>query len=43
MIEKIIAEFREEVEDFFHSMDRDYDGRLTFEEFMGEVLFLYEL
>jgi len=27
---------REEVEDFFRSMDRDYDGRLTFEEFMGE-------
>ena len=38
----IIAEFREEVEDFFRSMDRDYDGRLTFEEFMGEVFFLYE-
>ena len=28
--------FREEVEEFFASMDRDFDGRLTFEEFMGE-------
>jgi hypothetical protein len=27
---------REEVEDFFDKMDRDYDGRLSFEEFMGE-------
>jgi Ca2+-binding EF-hand superfamily protein len=27
---------REEVEEFFQSMDRDFDGRLTFEEFMGE-------
>ena len=27
---------REEVEDFFASMDRDYDGCLSFEEFMGE-------
>ena len=28
--------FREEVEDFFDKMDRDFDGRLSFEEFMGE-------
>ena len=28
--------FREEVEKFFNSMDRDFDGRLSFEEFMGE-------
>ena len=28
--------FREEVDEFFDSMDRDFDGRLTFEEFMGE-------
>ena len=28
--------FREEVEEFFESMDRDFDGRLSFEEFMGE-------
>ena len=28
--------FREEVEEFFASMDRDFDGRLSFEEFMGE-------
>ena len=28
---------REEVEEFFASMDRDFDGRLSFEEFMGEV------
>ena len=30
------VDFREEVEEFFDSMDRDFDGRLTFEEFMGE-------
>jgi hypothetical protein len=28
--------YREEVEEFFDFMDRDFDGRLTFEEFMGE-------
>ncbi len=28
--------FRDEVEDFFEKMDRDFDGRLSFEEFMGE-------
>ena len=28
--------FREEVEEFFDFMDRDFDGRLSFEEFMGE-------
>ena len=28
--------FREEVEEFFNDMDRDFDERLTFEEFMGE-------
>ena len=27
---------REEVEQLFTSKDRDFDGRLTFEEFMGE-------
>ena len=27
---------RAEVEDFFKRMDRDYDGRLSFGEFMGE-------
>jgi len=27
---------REEVEEFFNFMDRDYDGNLSFEEFMGE-------
>ena len=27
---------RQEVEEFFQRMDRDYDGRLSFEEFMGE-------
>ena len=27
---------RKEVEEFFNYMDRDYDGRLSFEEFMGE-------
>ena len=28
--------FREEVRDCFVSMDRDFDGRLSFEEFIGE-------
>ena len=28
--------FREEVEDFFRSRDRDFDGYLSFEEFLGE-------
>ena len=28
--------FREEVADFFEKMDRDFDGRLSFGEFMGE-------
>ena len=28
--------YRQEVEEFFNYMDRDYDGRLSFEEFMGE-------
>ena len=28
--------FREEVEEFFHSRDRDFDGYLSFEEFLGE-------
>ena len=27
---------RAEVEEFFESMDRDFDGQLSFEEFMGE-------
>ena len=27
---------REEVEDFFRTMDRDFDQKLTFAEFMGE-------
>ena len=25
------------MEEFFDRMDRDYDGRLSFEEFMGEA------
>ena len=28
--------FREEVDKFFSSMDRDFDGRLSFAEIMGE-------
>ena len=28
--------FREEVQEFFNDMDRDFDEKLTFEEFMGE-------
>ena len=28
--------FRQEVEDFFNSKDRDFDGHLSFEEFIGE-------
>jgi Ca2+-binding EF-hand superfamily protein len=31
------------VEEFFASMDRDFDGRLTFEEFMGEETTLEKL
>ena len=31
-----VSNRRDEVEEFFDSMDRDYDGRLSFEEFMGE-------
>ena len=27
---------QEQVEKFFDDMDRDFDGRLTLEEFMGE-------
>ena len=27
---------REEVQEFFDKMDRDFDGRLSFGEFMGE-------
>ena len=27
---------RKEVEEFFDEMDRDFDGRLSFAEFMGE-------
>ena len=27
---------REEVTEFFAEMDRDFDGKLSFEEFMGE-------
>ena len=27
---------RKEVEEFFELMDRDYDGQLSFQEFMGE-------
>lgn len=27
---------REEVSEFFERMDRDFDGKLSFEEFMGE-------
>ena len=29
--------FRQQVEQFFAAMDRDFDGRLTLEEFMGEM------
>ena len=34
---------REEVEEFFTRMDRDFDGRLSFEEFMGEETTLEKL
>ena len=39
----MVVSFREEVEEFFQSMDRDFDGRLTFEEFMGEETTLEKL
>ena len=32
----ITLHFRAEVEDFFRTMDRDFDQKLTFAEFMGE-------
>ena len=32
----LITYFREEVDNFFSSMDRDFDGRLSFAEMMGE-------
>ena len=32
----ISKHFREEVEDFFRTRDRDFDGFLSFEEFLGE-------
>ena len=32
----LLVLFRQEVDEFFQRMDRDYDGRLSFEEFMGE-------
>ena len=35
-LDKIIFSSREEVAEFFQRMDRDYDGKLSFEEFMGE-------
>ena len=31
-----IKNLRDEVEEFFEFMDRDFDGQLSFEEFMGE-------
>ena len=31
-----IVNLRTEVEEFFDFMDRDFDGQLSFEEFMGE-------
>ena len=31
-----LKSFRQEVEDFFNSKDRDFDGHLSFEEFIGE-------
>ena len=35
-IENIWNNPRAEVEDFFKTMDRDFDQKLTFAEFMGE-------
>ena len=34
--EMIFIYVREEVSEFFERMDRDFDGKLSFEEFMGE-------
>ena len=34
---------REEVSSFFEQMDRDYDGKLSFSEFMGEETPLEQL
>ena len=35
-MEFYIRVLREQVNKFFETMDRDFDGRLTLEEFMGE-------
>ena len=35
-IKNMTLHFRAEVEDFFRTMDRDFDQKLTFAEFMGE-------
>ena len=35
-ISMTIKHLRKEVEEFFDEMDRDFDGRLSFAEFMGE-------
>ena len=40
---QICRSYRKEVEEFFASMDRDFDGRLSFEEFMGEETTLERL
>jgi hypothetical protein len=34
----MITPYSEEVEEFFDFMDRDFNGRLTIEEFMGEEI-----
>jgi Ca2+-binding EF-hand superfamily protein len=38
-----IQNLRDEVEEFFGFMDRDLDGRLSFEEFMGDELTVEKL
>ena len=42
-LKKSYKYYREEVTEFFSRMDRDFDGRLSFEEFMGEETTLEKL
>ena len=42
-LKKSCKYYREEVTEFFSRMDRDFDGRLSFEEFMGEETTLEKL
>ena len=36
LVSNDVTLYREEVSEFFEKMDRDFDGRLSFGEFLGE-------